>query len=84
MLETTTCPECGVPAEIEWRAELAGTQSPVEHVKLRCVGRHCFLLPAASLGVSLGAEATSGGSAGCPAAGSVGDAPVAGVPRARR
>lgn len=48
-MELTTCPECGAPSEIEWRAVLEGTDGPVEHAKVRCSNRHWFLLPVASL-----------------------------------
>ena len=39
------CPECGQPAELEpWGAR--SSAEPVEEfVKIRCVGRHWFLLP---------------------------------------
>jgi hypothetical protein len=49
MWETTSCPECGELAEVEWRAVLESTDGPVEHAKIRCVRRHWFLLPVASL-----------------------------------
>ncbi len=49
MWDTTTCPECGAPAEVEWRDVLESTDGPVEHAKVRCVRRHWFLLPVASL-----------------------------------
>lgn len=48
-MDFTTCPECGVQAEIEWRAVLESTDGPVEHAKVRCSNRHWFLLPVASL-----------------------------------
>jgi hypothetical protein len=40
------CPECGTPAEVEWSTCLASTDGPVEHLKIRCVQRHWFLMPA--------------------------------------
>jgi hypothetical protein len=43
------CPSCGQPAEIEWRTHLGGTGGPVEHVKLQCLARHHFLMPADGL-----------------------------------
>jgi hypothetical protein len=49
MWDTTACPECGELAEVEWRAVLESTDGPVEHAKVRCVRRHWFLLPVASL-----------------------------------
>ncbi|MFC4948981.1 hypothetical protein [Pseudonocardia sp. GCM10023141] len=39
------CPECGGPAEIVDRMVLASTSGPVDHVKVRCLHRHWFLLP---------------------------------------
>jgi hypothetical protein len=48
-MDFTTCPECGAPAEIEWRAMSDSTDGPVEHAKIRCSNRHWFLLPVASL-----------------------------------
>lgn len=48
-LQLTRCPECGAPAEIEQRTVLESTDGPVEHVRVRCVRRHHFLLPTAAL-----------------------------------
>jgi hypothetical protein len=36
------CPHCGAVASTEWTATLGR----VQHVKVRCVHRHWFLLPA--------------------------------------
>lgn len=47
--DTTVCPECGVPAEVQWRAVLESTDGPIEHAKIVCAGRHWFLLPVAKL-----------------------------------
>jgi hypothetical protein len=44
-MDTTTCPECGAPAEVTNRSALESTDGPVEHVKLQCVRRHWFLMP---------------------------------------
>ena len=41
-LEIIGCPECGAPAEIVDRFELASTDGPVEHVKVLCLHRHWF------------------------------------------
>jgi hypothetical protein len=48
-MDTTLCPECGASAEVQWRAVLESTDGPIEHVKLRCVRAHWFLLPVARL-----------------------------------
>jgi hypothetical protein len=44
-MDTTTCPECGAPAEVTRRSALESTSGPVEHVKIQCVRRHWFLMP---------------------------------------
>jgi hypothetical protein len=49
MISTTDCPECGVPAEVQWRTVLASTDGPIEHARILCVRRHGFLMPVASL-----------------------------------
>ena len=49
MMDTTSCPECGEEARVEWRAVLEGTDGPVEHCKVRCGQKHWFLLPVATL-----------------------------------
>ncbi|WP_426564349.1 hypothetical protein ACPPVT_00280 [Angustibacter sp. McL0619] len=43
-LELIGCPECGAPAEVEWRATAGSTSGPAEHLKIRCVNRHWFLM----------------------------------------
>jgi hypothetical protein len=48
-LDLVVCPECAAPAEVVDRFALPGTHGPVEHVKVRCLHRHWFLLPATSL-----------------------------------
>ena len=49
MMELTSCPECGALAEIVDRDVLESTDGPVEHARVRCLTRHVFLLPTASL-----------------------------------
>ena len=41
--------ECAAPAEVVDRFALPSTDGPVEHVKVQCLGRHWFVLPAAAL-----------------------------------
>lgn len=48
-LQTTTCPECGLPAEVVVRHVMASTDGPVEHARVQCVGHHVFNLPVAML-----------------------------------
>jgi hypothetical protein len=42
----TGCPECGQPAEIWHRNVLWSTDGPIEHVRIRCVGKHTLFMPA--------------------------------------
>ena len=48
-MDMTTCPECGVPAEVRDRHVLTSTDGPIEHARVRCVAGHCFFMPVASL-----------------------------------
>lgn len=48
-MDMTVCPQCAELAEVEWRAVLESTDGPIEHAKIRCVRKHWFLLPVASL-----------------------------------
>ena len=48
-LDLVVCPECAAPAEVMDRYVLPSTDGPVEHVKVQCLGRHWFVLPAAAL-----------------------------------
>ena len=48
-MELTRCPECGLPAEAVDRDVWESTDGPVEHVALRCVARHRFVMPVAML-----------------------------------
>jgi hypothetical protein len=65
-MDTTSCPECGALAEVEWRAVLESTDGPVEHAKVRCLQRHWFLLPVAALAApTQPVEAGVGAGSGC-------------------
>jgi hypothetical protein len=46
LLDIAGCPGCGAPAEVVDRMLLPSTAGPVEHVKVLCVLRHSFLMPA--------------------------------------
>ena len=62
-MDITTCPHCGQPATVQWRAVLESTDGPIEHARIDCLNRHWFLLPVAVLDRS----AAVGGPALAPA-----------------
>ena len=42
--DTVRCPDCGLPAVVEWRTTIPSTGAPVEHAKIACpVGHRCFM-----------------------------------------
>jgi hypothetical protein len=43
------CPQCGNVAELDWRARRHGRGPGRELVKIRCVRRHWYLMPADQL-----------------------------------
>ena len=43
-LPVVYCPDCGMPAWVEWRDVVASTAGAVVHVKVRCFARHWFLM----------------------------------------
>ena len=43
--EIIPCPECGAPAEVLDRFALPSTDSPVEHIKARCLTGPWFVFP---------------------------------------
>lgn len=43
-LPVVYCPECGMPAWVEWRDVTGSTAGAVVHVKVRCFARHWFLM----------------------------------------
>jgi hypothetical protein len=45
-LELVACPECGGLAEVVARFTLGSSDGPLEHLKVSCVARHGFVLPA--------------------------------------
>jgi len=59
-LDLVVCPECFAPAEILDRFTLGSTDGGVEHVKVQCLGRHWFLMPATSLPTVNALDATTG------------------------
>ena len=48
-IQWTRCPECGSIAEIVDRDVWPSTDGPVEHVSVRCVRRHRFVMPVVTL-----------------------------------
>ena len=48
-MEWTQCPQCALVAEVVDRDVWPSTDGPVEHVHVRCVDKHRFVLPVASL-----------------------------------
>ena len=59
-LDLVVCPECFAPAEILDRFTLGSTDGGVEYVKVQCLGRHWFLMPATSLPTVNALDATTG------------------------
>lgn len=43
------CPECGMPAWVEWRDAIGSTAEAVVYVKVRCFARHWFLMEESGL-----------------------------------
>lgn len=54
VMELENCPEhlCQMPTEVIYRFSLASTAGPVEHVALRCVDQHQFVMPAENLRIA--------------------------------
>jgi hypothetical protein len=48
-LDLMACPECSMTAELRWDNRVESTDGPVDHVRITCVNRHWFLMPADSL-----------------------------------
>jgi hypothetical protein len=44
-MELVDCPTCDLPSEVESSSVLDSTDGPVEHLRIRCVLEHRFLLP---------------------------------------
>ncbi|MGH3841024.1 MAG: hypothetical protein ACRDS0_06215 [Pseudonocardiaceae bacterium] len=40
------CPDCLMIAAAQWGDRLESTDGPVEHVRVACVNRHWFFMPA--------------------------------------
>jgi hypothetical protein len=48
-LEFTSCPDCSMIATVQWAGSLESTEGPITHVRVTCVHRHWFLIPANTL-----------------------------------
>ena len=59
-MELTTCPECGLVAEVVDRDAWPSTDGPVEHAHVRCVAGHRFVLPVATLALHRAVAAPDG------------------------
>lgn len=47
--DIVTCPECAMTAALQQGDRIESTDGPVEHVRIICVNRHWFLMPADTL-----------------------------------
>jgi hypothetical protein len=47
-IQWTRCPQCGRIAEVVDRDVWPSTDGPVEHVHVRCIARHRFVMPVVS------------------------------------
>lgn len=45
-LDLVACPECAMTAAVQGSDHLESTDGPVDHVRVTCVNRHWFLMPA--------------------------------------
>ena len=59
-LDLVVCPECAAPAEVLDRFTLGGTGGAVDHVRVACLARHWFLMPATWLPAVPSAAAAAG------------------------
>lgn len=44
--DLVACPECSTTAAMQWADRVESTDGPVDHVRITCVNRHWFLMPA--------------------------------------
>jgi hypothetical protein len=45
-LKFASCPDCSMIATAQWAGRLDSTEGPITHVRVTCVHRHWFLMPA--------------------------------------
>jgi hypothetical protein len=48
-LDVVACPECSMTAALQRGGRVESTDGPVDHVRITCVNRHWFLMPADAL-----------------------------------
>ena len=60
-VEWTRCPQCDQIAEVVDRDVWPSTDGPVEHVHVRCVRRHRFVMPVVTLAQAHEAVAPTSG-----------------------
>jgi hypothetical protein len=48
-LDVVACPGCSMTAASQWSGRMESTAGPVDHVRITCVNRHWFLMPADAL-----------------------------------
>ena len=48
-LQLVACPQCGNPADATTHATVASTHGPVKIVRVSCLDRHWYLMPADQL-----------------------------------
>jgi hypothetical protein len=48
-IDLVACPECTMTAAVQGSDRLESTDGPVEHVRVTCVNRHWFVMPADTL-----------------------------------
>lgn len=44
-IDLVACPECGSPADVAWRADVASSCASAQLAKVFCAARHWFLMP---------------------------------------
>lgn len=45
-MELVSCPDCSMIAAVQGDGCLDSTDGPVDHVRVTCINRHWFLMPA--------------------------------------
>jgi hypothetical protein len=45
-LDLRACPQCSMTAAVQRSDRVESTDGPIDHVRITCVNRHWFLMPA--------------------------------------